>query len=389
MPEVLWVAGPVRPLSPARQPALTGTSTADALAVCLVSSADDGGLELHFDLGETIDGILLESYHDGLQPTLEMQLPFNYSRLPNTLKAIARSIRLRGQAATAIAFPPQPPVFVVEWLRDLGAAAGEGLGQRSLARQWPHGHRAAVTLTHDVDTDWLFRHPEWIDRFCDMEEQLGLAGAWYCVPAYCAGTMAEKGIEKLIGRGAEIGCHGYNHDARWPMLSGSAFAARLEAVRRFVERWAIRGFRSEWLWRSPSFLTELAPLFAYDTSVPSLATRFTTTTRNGCGTCFPYRTYGDLIELPLTVPSDEDRHLEGLAVEPFWQRQTERAKQVIEHGGLVVFSIHPQPHQAANRATLAAIEAALRQVIKVEKVWLARPDSVIDWLTGSVPSSRL
>ncbi len=391
VPEVLWIpdAARVTAALPGR-PALLGRAldAPQAAAVPLVSSAADGSLLPHFDPGRTADSILLERYHDGLPRTLEMRLPFNYSRLPGWIKALGRKLRGGGIAPTPeLGFPAD--TALVEWLGALARSAGLPGSRRSLAGPWPEGCRAALVISHDVDTDWVFRNPGWLERICDLEEKYGLLGAWYCVPMNSRSRAAERGMERLLERGCEIGIHGYNHDAKWPFLAGRAFQGRLDVVRRFRDRWRVRGFRSEWLWRSPDFLSALAPEFDYDSSVFSTSSLFTRRTGNGCASVFPYRTWGGLLELPLTLPMDEDRHFRGLAPEPFWQGQVERAEAIIAAGGMVMLSLHPQGQQGANEVTLRALEGALERITAAPGLWRARPDRIADWVRERRPLSEI
>lgn len=388
IPDILWIPRDGRnPSSDREGPvALWGKplNASQSAAVPLASLDDEGDLRLHFDIGRVIEGILLESYHDGLQPTVEMRLPFNYSRVPTWMKKIARGLRSGSfHAAPAIRFPPGEPSFVVDWLRMLTRAAGCTEDILSLAGPWPENRQAAVTITHDVDTDWVLRHTDWMDRICDVEEGQGFFGAWYCVPSYSRKAASQRGIERLLARGCEVGCHGYNHDAKWPLLEGASFEARLNAARRFRHRWGARGFRSEWIWRTPQFLQAIAEVFDYDSSVPNVLLRFTDPTGNGCGTCFPYQTFGGLVEIPLTLAMDEWHHFTGADPATHWKHLVAGARQIIHRGGLVVFSIHPQSHQAANEETLAIVELALHEVAAIPNLWVARPDQIVDWVTQS------
>jgi peptidoglycan/xylan/chitin deacetylase (PgdA/CDA1 family) len=367
----------------------TRLNGAPAASISLVTSADGDVPRASFDIAGTIDSILLEQYHSGLEPTAEMRLPFNYSLLPPWVKGVARSLR-KGELGREpeIAFPSGDPAFVVDWLGELADWTNSPRSPRTKRIEWPHGHRAAVTISHDVDTDWVFRNPEWLERIVDVEAEHGLYGAWFCVPAYSQSRASARGIERLIERGCEVGCHGYNHDAKWPLLNGRKFAQRVEVVKKFRDRWGLRGCRSEWLWRTPAFLSVVGELFEYDSSVPTVSPQFTSHSRNGCGTCFPYVTYGGLMELPLTVPMDEARHLGGLGLEDFWRRQVERASQIIERGGMVMLSLHPQPHQAANSATLAAVGRALKEIVSMPNLWLARPQEIAAWAGKSLTSAE-
>lgn len=384
MPAIIWIA----PGTITTHPSDTSTTVLRGFPVApsnsqnkiFVSLDNDGKPHAHFDIAGSIEDILLERYHEGLQPTIEMRLPFNYSRIPPWIKGFARRFRMGSMTHDPeVDFPSKDHPFVVDWLRDLAAWVRMPLSYRSRSFTWPNSCKAALTITHDVDTDWIFKNIRWLDQICDLEEQFGLYGAWYCVPMYSQSLAAVTGIKRLISRGCEIGCHGYNHDAKWPLLSGRNFEKRLNAVREFRDRWNVHGFRSEWLWRTPSFLTAIADVFDYDSSVPLVSPCFTCQSQNGCGTCFPYLTHNDMIELPLTLPMDDDVHISGLGLEAFWRLQVNRARHIIDRGGLVVLSLHTQPHQAANKATLRAVKTAIQELVAIPGLWIARPDQIAEW----------
>jgi hypothetical protein len=283
-----------------------------------------------------------------------------------------------------IPFPDPNLPYVVPWLRRLAHVAATNTPGSACSTtpmtKWPEGHQAAFAITHDVDTDWIFKHPEWLDRICRLEERYGLRGAWYCVPRNSSHRQAEFAMQALRDRGCELGCHGYNHDAKLPLLKGPAFQKRLETIQRFRDRWQMRGFRSEWLFRTPEFLTAIGACFDYDSSIPAVNPLFSSRSFNGCGTCHPFQTHGGLWELPLSIPMDEDRHLLPQDEASFWATLAVRSEQVIECGGLIVMTLHPQPHQMANEKVLRQVEMVLERIATREDLWLARPDEVVDWL---------
>jgi len=89
------------------------------------------------------------------------------------------------------------------------------------------------------------------------------------------------------------------------------------------------------------------------------------------------------VELPITLPADDDRHLRGEPVDRFWRHQVDRAHSLIEQGGMLLFLLHPQSHQAANEETLAAVDLALEQLASIPDLWNARPDEIVDWVLKS------
>ena len=386
LPPLLWVTGLTRANEALdSQAAAVHGRPIDGGAQQALIDVVDGALVPRFDVAASIEGTLLETYRTDLVPTLEMKLPFNYSLLPSWVKSLGRAMKGKAPASVPVEFPPgtlAAPQFAVEWLRDLAALTGRPRDARALRSDYPDGHRAALVITYDVDTDWLLRHPKWIDRFCDLEDAHGLRGAYYCVPMYCRSRAARDGIRRLQSRGREIGCHGYNHDAKWPLLDGRAFKKRLDAVRAFADEWGVRGFRSEWLWRTPRFFEALATVFQYDSSVPTMLPAYSHPTRNGCSTCRPYRTYGDLVELPVTVAADEWRHLKGLSPAAHFAEIFGAAKVVVARGGLVMLALHPQSHQAANEATFAALSWLLTELKTVPRLFHTTPSELATWVVS-------
>jgi hypothetical protein len=354
----------------------------------LISRDRDGRLRWHFDPEKVCEGILLETYYDGLQPTLELRLPFNYSLIPSWIKGIARTFRMRGiKAKLAIPFPGLDTPFALDWLHELCLLRWGKRVTRypNRAFNWPEQARAAVVVTHDVDNNWIFENPKWLERFLDIEEENGFQGAWYVVPRNSQSRAANRGIDMLRSRSCEIGCHGYNHDGKWPLLPEKQSKRRMDEVLRFRDQWGIRGFRSEWLWRTPAFLEMLSKYFQYDTSVPTISGLFTSISLNGCGSFFPFRTHGGLMELPLTLPMDEVRHQMGLSPDVFWREQKILADSIIDRGGLVMISLHPQPHQAANDATLGPFREFLQEINRYSNLWKTLPWKVAERTAGQLP----
>ncbi len=389
-PEILWLPShdEISPQSESFKPAITGKRMDEPRneEVCLVSEDEFGKGHAHFSFVETINGILMEEYREQLKAPLAARLPFNYSLIPGWVKNVGKAAAAGGMRKEPhIHFPEGDPALVVEWLSELAAWCGISTKVGRPFFRWPESYKSALCVSHDVDTDWLFRHPDWMEYICDMEEEQGVRGVWFCVPCHCRNRAAEKGIQRLLDRGCEIGCHGYNHDAKLTFLNGRKLHDRLGIIKEFVDRWRIRGFRSEWLLRTPSHLEKISEIFEYDSSVPNVSSCFTSRTRNGCGTCHPFESYNGMLELPLTVPQDVDRDIEGTTYSNFWSQQLRRAEQIVTKGGLVMISLHPQGHQSANPAALESFGECLKQLTKIPGLWVARPDGICDWVKSLQP----
>lgn len=378
-PELLWLGAPPAPPPADATVLVTGTALDDGANVPLAAAGADGRPHLLFNALATLRGTVLEHYRTPPAPTLEMRLPFNYSLLPNWLKGIGRVLRggQLGVNEPTVAFPAAE-AFPADFLYRMAAWAGLDL---PAPPPWGDGCRAAAFVSHDVDVDWLFHHPDWLERILDIEEEHGFTGVWFVVPRYCRGKAAERALTRIRDRGHELGCHGYNHDAKLPFVTGAERRRRLKTIAAFAGDWQMAGFRSEWLWRTPQLMTDLSEIFRWDSSVPAFEAAFSHDTYGGCGTMLPFVGLGGMVELPLTLAMDVDRVWLGQEPVPFWHNQLARARGIAASGGLVVATLHPQPHQGANAETLQPYGAFLKEVAQL-RPWRVAPSRIAElWAT--------
>ncbi len=124
---------------------------------------------------------------------------------------------------------------------------------------WPDGHRWAIVLTHDVETDEGLRRMPLLRA---VEERTGSRSSWNFVPGRYA--VPDDLVAELQASGHEVGLHGLQHDGR--DLEPGHFEQRLPEMRRHAERWGAVGFRSPATHRSWDAMARLP--FAYDSSFP-------------------------------------------------------------------------------------------------------------------------
>jgi len=378
-PSLLWLPQELRfNLNPPSEESMLVRAKSfvrDDVYIPLLFIDNEGNLQLNFNAGELIRLIRHEKYYDDLEITPEMKLPFNYSRLPDFIKGFFGKFRAgKLYADPLFDFPEKENPYIVDWLQKL-----HHLGSHDKCRpEYPDHFSGAVVITHDVDTNWIFKNQYWLDIICDMEGEFGFRGAWYCVPENSSDRLSEKGIDKLLSRGCEIGCHGFSHDAKFPLVNESEFNRRMALVKDFSLKWGIKGFRSEWLWRNERFIKALSSCFEYDTSIPSSSACFTTITRNGCGTAHPYRIKDKLIEIPLSLPMDVDRIGMKMNEADFWNKQFERSKQILHLGGVVTITLHPQSHQFANEKSVHIFKNFLKKIDTIDHVWKTRPIDIVE-----------
>jgi peptidoglycan/xylan/chitin deacetylase (PgdA/CDA1 family) len=185
----------------------------------------------------------------------------------------------------------------------------------------------------------------------------------------------EPALRRIRDAGHEIGAHGLCHDGRLRYLDAAAQAERIERIVRRMDGLGVRGMRTPWYARSPGLLAEIARRFAYDSSVPNASGFFSARTRSGCCTVFPYEAAPGLVEVPMTLPPD--------SAVPVGRRRRvlgEVADAVVERGGVVVVTFHPQPHQSANEAGLASHRELLRDLRERHggALWCATPAEIAE-----------
>lgn len=327
-----------------------------------------------------IQTVLREEYVARWTRPLVSRVPLlNYSRAPQRLKGA-----LQGRAwpeadrtsRDAVDFPQLPLDDFVDALRRLCAALC--WGQPPVIRDlWPNGRRAAVTITHDVDTGWIFRsrNRKIFRQILDAENEFGFRGGWFIPAVFYHPSHHAEALAQLERAGHELGSHGWNHDAKLGYQSAWRQRRRLGRIAgRFSPR-RVDGMRTPWYSRSPQLFQQLSNHFRYDSSVPNASGSFSSGSNSGCCTVFPYRATDGLMELPLTLPPDDvfDPSA-GYAL----ARQATDA--IVEQGGVVVVILHPQPHQSANTEGITHFTSFLRwlQATHGERLWSATPLEIVD-----------
>lgn len=326
--------------------------------------------------------LLEETYAGELARPLPSRIPLvNYARLPHAVKGLAESLlgQLAGPGPNR-PFPELPLDTLADSLRALCARTARVATDRTL---WPDGRRAAITLTHDVDTEWILeaRNSGLLDEILDAETSLGFRGAWYIVASRVDPIRHERALNTIRDAGHEIGAHGWNHDAKLAYLDESAQERRATRILDRLADLGVEGIRTPWYSRSPELFTVLERHFAYDTSVPSASDLYGTRTHTGCCTVFPYRAAGRLTELPITLPPDTA--LDGLGGYAMLHRL---ADEIVAQGGVLVPILHPQPHQSARRGRLEPYFEFLRGVARrwEGELWSATPAEIVRWYTRAV-----
>jgi peptidoglycan/xylan/chitin deacetylase (PgdA/CDA1 family) len=286
--------------------------------------------------------------------------------IPRRLQIEARRVLIRRKGLPD--FPRWPlDTSVARLLRFYAHLVLLARGERQAEFRWfwPGRHRAALILTHDVETAEGLRLAI---ELADLEEEHGFRssfnlGAWY--------EIDPGVVRQLTERGFEIGLHGLRHD-RSLFSSRTAFEAQRPHLRSLAERLGARGFRSPATHRIFEWLGELP--FSYDCSIPH-SDPFEPQP-GGCCSIWPFF-IGDVVELPYTLPQDYTLFtLLGNRSADLWIRQAEAI--VAEHG-LVAALTHPDPGYLGDRRNRERYRDFLVAASEIEALWKPLPREVADW----------
>jgi peptidoglycan/xylan/chitin deacetylase (PgdA/CDA1 family) len=231
---------------------------------------------------------------------------------------------------------------------------------------WPEGARAAVILTHDVESaDGLANAA----TIAEWEEHHGFRSSFNIVSDWYPVDMDQ--VHRLEGRGHEIGSHAIHHD-RSLFASRDAFERQLPMLARAAETLGAVGFRSPATHRVVDWLAELP--FAYDCTMAHSDPY--EPMPGGTATLWPFF-HGDVVELPLTVPQDHTLfNLLGHRDSSLWRSQLD---QIVSCGGLVQILTHPDPEYLGRPSIARAYLELLRTIAERDDVWVPLPREVAAW----------
>lgn len=328
------------------------------------------------DPAHWIQGLLGEAYVGEWKRPAQSHLPLlNYNYVPHAIKSILQpTAELDCNRSNELAFPHVPLDDLVEALRELCLSLAFDSPPRR-ADLWDGRRRAAVTLCHDVDTSWILEpaRRQLLERILLAETELGLRGAWYVVANQLDRRRHAPALEAIRAAGHEIGAHGWNHDTRLPYLSEARQDRRMQKVSERLAGLEVSGVRTPWYGRDPQLMSVLARHFGYSSSTPNASPFYTTHSNSGCCTFFPFQREG-IVELPLTLPPDTAGHADSL-----YPSLLRCAKTIVERGGVVVVTMHPQPHQSGSVAGSEAYLEFLRELDARhgELLWKAAPHEIV------------
>ena len=344
----------------------------DGTAVTWLWRSSDGDLFLPFDPDEAIENLWSERYltvaSTGSRRNVKALARRVYYRarplLPRRIQIAMRRAFSRIQARAE--FPRWPAETALHDLYDhllaeLATIAAEPL---PTIAPWPTGHRWAVVLTHDVETEVGLRN---VRLMRDLELAAGLRSSWNVVPRRY--PVDETVLDDLRSRGFEIGVHGLHHDGR-DLESRETLARRLPEMRAAAQRWGATGFRAPATHRVWEWMPELG--FDYDSSYPD-SDPFEPQ-GGGCCSVWPFFN-GDQVELPITLVQDHTLFvILNRAGGELW---TEKLAFLKDRRGMAMLITHPD--YMLDDARLAVYDRLLRSVAADRSAWRALPREVSAW----------
>jgi peptidoglycan/xylan/chitin deacetylase (PgdA/CDA1 family) len=217
-----------------------------------------------------------------------------------------------------------------------------------------------------------------VELFLPIEEAAGATSANYIVPY--AWPLNQSRLADIVARGHEIGIHGYDHSNRTSFLPVEERRQRLAAGHKLAIRFSAVGYRSPSLVRSRELLADLAPLYRYDSSIPTSGGPFPTA-NNGCASARPWR-IGSLWEIPLSLPRDGSLRFLGYKPADIARMWIDCAGLVARSGGVVTLLTHCEAGFSGNTAMLAAYRQFIETMAGDPRFVFQLPRRLVDTLAN-------
>jgi len=341
-------------------------------AVSAVFVDDERAAWVPFDLEEAYQNYVGEAWRGALRSRAltQRQLSLYYllkPLFPRSLQLTARRVFARWSGLPSFpAWPLDESVLLLLRFYAHCILLGLEAEDANFRWFWPRNYRAAVILTHDVESAAGLRLSL---EIADCEEERGLRSSFNVVASW---YPIDHGIlRELRDRGFEIGLHGLRHDHSL-FNSRESFESQQPALADAVRALGARGFRSPSTHRVYEWLAELPVL--YDCSVPHSDPY--EPQPGGCCTLWPYFV-GDVVELPYTLPQDhtlftllQDRSIER------WVAQVEAIER---RYGLIQCVSHPDPGYLGDADKRALYIEFLDVVAERPQLWKPLPQEVATW----------
>lgn len=334
--------------------------------------AEDGTVFVPFELDDAYRAYVTEAWrqHASLDALSQRQLALYY-RVKRLLPrgfwlALRRSFHRRRRLPTFPAWPLESGVEQLLRFYALCRLRAAGVEQAEFKWFWPDRHRAALILTHDVESGEGLRLAL---ELADLEEERGLRSSFNIVGGDY--PLDQGVLRELRQRGFEIGLHGLHHD-RSLFSSRAEFERQLPALAEAASHLGAEGFRSPSTHRVVEWLPELP--VEYDCTVPHSDPY--EPQPGGCCSLWPFA-LGRIVELPYTLPQDHALFtvLGKRSVEPW----LEQSLAIERRFGLIQCLSHPDRGYLGDPDKRAIYRELLDALAERETIWKALPREVVRW----------
>ena len=349
------------------EPQVSSAEWADAVqsAASILSTVD---VVIGTDIDSTVSAILGEAQFGSKHWQLNWSKRLYYQLKPLVPRNLSIPLRRLYRRRQKIRFTLGWP-FEDRYVRFQFHCAAHVLGQRGLTSApyvnfWPQGHRFALVLTHDIESE---RGLAFVEKVADLEERLGFRSIFNFVPE--GYSVDPRLLSALRQRGFEIGVHGLNHDGKL-FSSKQAFEQKATKINRYLREWEAVGFRAPYTHRNPEWMQGLK--IDYDLSF--FDTDPYEPMPGGTMSIWPFL-LGAFVELPYTLC--QDHTLMVILGEHSPRLWLDKVDFVERWQGMALVNTHPD--YLREQGHLGIYEDFLRAVKDRENYWHALPCSVARW----------
>jgi peptidoglycan/xylan/chitin deacetylase (PgdA/CDA1 family) len=324
------------------------------------------------DGSQDIEKILEYTLGEGQFGELHWELSFAkrqyYMVKPLIPRALTRLMRQVYSGGTKKAFRLGWPVedryarFLWETLRQVMLMMG--LEKAPFLYFWPRGNRAALVLTHDIETG---HGQAYVKAVADIEASLGFHSSFNFIPERY--PLDKPLMQWLRDHGFEIGIHGLKHDGK-EFFDKRTFLDRVKKINQYINEFDALGFRAPLTHRNPEWMQELD--IAYDASF--FDTDPYEPIAGGVMTIWPY-ILGHFIELPYTLV--QDYSLFNLLDEKSPRIWLEKVDFIQKYHGMILINTHPD--YLLNSEHLQIYIELLEAIKKMSGIWRVLPAEIAGW----------
>jgi hypothetical protein len=337
-------------------------------AVRVAASILPGEEGVGADIDRTIAAVLGEAIFGPKRWRLSLAKRLYYQAkplLPRQVGILLRQ-RYRRQQETqfALGWPIEDRYVRFQFNCVTNVLRQRGLDTAPFVNFWPHGHRFAFVLTHDIEMEEGFA---FVEVVANLEERLGFRSVFNVVPER---YPIDYGLlSDLRKRGFEIGVHGLKHDGKL-FSSREVFERRAAKINQYLHEWEAVGFRAPYTHRNPEWMQALdleyeSSFFDTDPYEPMAG---------GTMSIWPFM-LGSFVELPYTLVQDHTlMTILGAHTPRLW---LDKVDFIERWHGMALVNVHPD--YLRKPSSMAIYEDFLTALKERKNYWHALPREVASW----------